>query len=673
MASAQNAPAAVNSPKMPIGTPDELQRLVEMAEEVAGVGYWRVDAASREITWSAQVARILGLDPDQVDRDLASVFEFYHPDDRAIARAHMESAITSGLPFSFELRLIRLDGELRHVACKGAAEQGPEGQVLAVFGAFMDVTESRQAEEALRASETHHRLFADNATDLIMLSNVDHRLTYISPSVERVTGYSPELLVGRPLISLVHADDGPAMQAISERLYREGPGAEPPRIEYRARHRDGRWLWFETRTSLLRDPATGEPTGCLDVAREITARKTLEAELQERTREAQAAAQAKSDFLANMSHEIRTPLTAILGFSALLRQLDGLPDAAGAHLRRITTAGETLLAVVNDVLDFSKLDAGLLELDPQAFDPAALLRETADLVAGQAAMKRLSLDVALDDELPAAVIADGARLRQVLLNLLGNAIKFTEAGGVKIHARYDAEAGGRLRIAVSDTGAGVPADRRDRLFQRFSQVDGSVSRHHGGTGLGLAICKRLVELMGGDIGVDSIVGGGSTFWFTITAPAARIEARDEVVAVAAMPSRRILVVDDLAVNRELIRAVLGPFNHDIHEAGGGQEAVEIAHRTAFDLILMDLQMPGMDGLAATRVIRATAEPNHRTPIIAVSADVLSEHFASYEAAGVNDHIAKPIDFANLIGKVAHWSRHAHGDAGGNGALEANAG
>ena len=638
----------------------ERQHLVELAEEMAGVGYWRIDAATREHTWSPQIARIYGLDPDRLDEEQIHPGEFYHPDDRATAQAKIDAALSEGAPFTYELRVVRPDGELRHVMARGAAERDARGQIVAIYGTFMDVTEAKRAEEVLKASEARYRMFADNATDMIMMSGVDKRLTYISPAVAWVTGYSPEMLIGRPVADLVHPEDAPKLTAAMELIYQGDAEDAPSQIEYRAHHRDGRWLWFETRSSVIRDPETGQPTGALSVAREITARRALEAKLQQRTLEAQAATEAKSDFLANMSHEIRTPLTAILGFSRMLRTLDDMPPEAAQHLQRIATAGEALLSVVNDILDFSKLDAGQLELDARPFDPAGFVRETLDLVAEQAALKGLSLTIDLAEGLPPAILADSGRLRQILLNLLGNAIKFTQTGSVGVAVRHEAEAGGRLRVAVTDTGAGVPADRRDRLFQRFSQVDGSVSRHHGGSGLGLAICKRLAELMGGEVGVDSVEGQGSTFWFQIAAPPAVMDYDDlfEDDEEAAMTPLRLLVVDDLAVNRELARAILTPFGHDVVEAGGGQEALAAADAEVFDLILMDLQMPGLDGMSATRAIRAGDGPNRATPILALSADVLAGQQAACRAAGMNDHIAKPIDVADLLSKVAYWARGA---------------
>ena len=261
--------------------------------------------------------------------------------------------------------------------------------------------------------------------------------------------------------------------------------------------------------------------------------------------------------------------------------------------------------------------------------------------------------------------ADSARLRQVLLNLLNNAIKFTASGGVSVEVGYldagKAGADGQLRIAVTDTGVGFSPDQADRLFHRFSQADNSISRRHGGTGLGLAICKSLVDLMGGEIGLRSEPGEGSTFWFTVAAPRAELETvpspdfDEEALARAG----RILVVDDVAVNRELVKIMLSVFGHELVEASSGAEAVECALHAPFDLILMDLQMPGMDGISATRAIRATSSANARTPVLALTANVMAIHVAACRDAGMDDHIGKPIDPAELMTKVAHWMSAAY--------------
>ena len=395
----------------------------------------------------------------------------------------------------------------------------------------------------------------------------------------------------------------------------------------------------------------------LGLAATLADRRRLQEELERKRDEAEAAARAKTEFLANMSHEIRTPLTAIIGFAGLIDAMEGLPPSAADYVDRIVTAGQTLLSVVNDILDFSKIEAGQIELDPQPFAPGPFIEQTIGLAAGQAEGKGLSLVCDIAEDMPAALLADSSRIRQVLLNLISNAVKFTDRGCVAVQARYDPIASGRLRLSVTDTGAGIAGDKLDRLFKRFSQVDGSTSRTHGGTGLGLVICKSLTELMGGDIGVESAEGQGSTFWITIPAPLADLA---QVVAESddcdeEMLACRILIVDDLAVNRELISVMLNLFGHTLTEACNGQEAVEAALRTPFDLILMDLNMPGMDGLAATRAIRADSDLNRDTPIVALSANAMASHVADCVAAGMNDHIAKPIDPGTLLSKVAYWT------------------
>ena len=393
--------------------------------------------------------------------------------------------------------------------------------------------------------------------------------------------------------------------------------------------------------------------------------KTLQQDLSESRRlilearkAAEAAAEAKAEFLANMSHEIRTPLTGIIGFSGLLSELPGLPDQARTHVRRIITSGNGLLAVVNDILDFSKLDAGRLELDPHPFGVAAFFEDNLALFEEQAAAKGLALGATMAPDVPAYVEADTARLRQILANLMSNAVKFTRAGSIQVSVGYDTGRG-LLQVSVADTGEGIAPDVLGRLFARFTQADGSVSRRHGGTGLGLSICKSLAELMGGDVRVVSAFGVGSTFSFEVRAPAFDGDLDGSHIASGAdgedIIPQRILVVDDLDVNRELIRTLLEAMGHTVTEAEGGEDALCQTAAEAFDVILMDLQMPGMDGFAAARAIRRSPTVNATTPIIALSANVLTEHVHASAEAGMNDHMAKPIVLSALIETISRWS------------------
>jgi PAS domain S-box-containing protein len=631
----------------------------QIAERVARIGYWRYEVADSSVIWSEGMYRLYGVTLPE-HPDLKRAMDALHPDERDGAYARLKQAIGDGQGYQNHARFRRSDGSWMYIVNRTVCERGPDGRVATVIGAIYDVTDLKLADEAVRESEARYRLLAEHSTDIII--RVDHLdvIWYVSPSCRRY-GYEPTELIGRQTFELVHPSDRPQLRRLVAGLF-DGAEVDPSASrEYRLRAKNGDWIWFEGNTSIVRDDAD-TPGEIISQLRDITQRKAMETDLRAARDAAEAAATAKSEFLANMSHEIRTPLTSIMGFSGLLRELDGWSENAQHYLSRISTAGQSLLSVVNDILDFSKLEAGQVELDPHPFNPVHFIEDTVDLFAVKAADKGLSLRTAVAVDLPARVEADSARVRQVMMNLIGNAVKFTAEGGITVAAAYD-QATQQLRIAVNDTGEGVPAERRDRLFQRFSQVDGSISRVHGGTGLGLAISKNLVDLMGGEIGVETNAGQGSTFWFTLRAPIVDrpmldLPVPDEPEASYEGRPCHILVVDDVSANRELIRAMLGAFGHTFEEADNGADAVAAAMRTSFDLILMDLQMPGMDGFSAAQAIRASAEPNRRTPILAVSANVLTEHLDACRRAGIDDHIAKPIQPVDLLLKVAQWTAQA---------------
>jgi PAS domain S-box-containing protein len=614
----------------------------------------RADCAGRIVYISPSV-RQFGHEPaDIVGR---SVFELTHPEELEAVRATFE-ALGRGesLPeVQSEHRILTASGDW--LWAEGALKvlYGRDGRPSGILTQLREITARKAAQQALAESEARYRLMADLATDIIARIDACGIIRYISPACRRL-GFTPDEMIGRPATDFLHLDDRDTALQRSESL-RAGERRPPDqRTEYRALVKGGGFVWLEG-TAALANYEAGELSDIVSHLRDVTERRAFEDELERKRAEAEAATLAKSEFLANMSHEIRTPLTGILGFAGLLEELEGLPPAAVTFASRITTASQTLLTVVNDILDFSKIEAGQVELDPQAFDPAAFVTETIELVSAQAEEKRLTLHAAIDGSLPPAVSADSARLRQILLNLLTNAIKFTERGGVTVTVAHDMTDGGRLKISVTDTGVGIAPERLHRLFQRFSQADGSINRQYGGTGLGLAICKSLTGLMGGEIAVESAPGEGAVFWFTIRAAASELaeHAPGERAGDFDSSPARILVVDDSPVNRELVQALLGVFGHDLTEAAGGAEAVEMAGKTPFDLILMDLQMPGMDGLSATQAIRAAEGPNRDTPIVALSANILPAHLEACRRVGMDDHIGKPIDTRELLTKVARWT------------------
>ena len=368
-----------------------------------------------------------------------------------------------------------------------------------------------------------------------------------------------------------------------------------------------------------------------------------------------AANAAKSDFLATISHEIRTPLNSVLGFAGLVADDPGLSAESRRRLDLIGRAGRSLAEIVNDLLDFAKVEAGRMDLNLAPASPARLLGDAVAIVAPVAEAKGLSLNVTLNgDEAdqPAVFALDEVRLGQVLLNLLANAVKFTAAG--EVSARMDLDAStGTLRFEIADTGIGIAPEVQSRLFQRFSQADSSISRSYGGAGLGLAISKALINQMGGQIGVHSVPDQGSRFWITLPAtPVVATAALGAGSQDRVMPgASRVLLVDDHPMNRELGHALLTLAGCVVTTAEDGVQAVAAARDGGFDLILMDVHMPNMDGLAATRAIRALPGAVAGTPIIALSADVMPEQITRCRLAGMNDHVAKPIHRESLIAAV----------------------
>jgi signal transduction histidine kinase/CheY-like chemotaxis protein len=403
---------------------------------------------------------------------------------------------------------------------------------------------------------------------------------------------------------------------------------------------------------------TEEDVSFMEAAAELASlaigRVNAETALQEARRRAEAAAEAKTAFLANMSHELRTPLTSIIGFSRLLHERHDMPEEALAHAGRIFDASEALLVLINDVLDFSKLEAGQVELDPKPFSIAQLVEEVRGLLSLQAAAKGIDLEVEIGGDLPPFVSGDLPRLRQVLVNLTANAVKFTAHGKVILRPGYDA-AQQTLSVAVVDTGPGIPTDALPRLFERFSQAEVSINRTHGGTGLGLAICKAIVEVMGGSIGAESELGSGSTFRFDVPAPLADAlpQARLTPPVDLRCPPLSVLLVDDTAMNRQLVRLMLGSLDLDITEAANGAEAIRLAESRPFDLILMDIRMPEIDGLEATRTIRAGQGANRATRILALTADVEPENLAACRQAGIDGVLPKPISPEQLLIEVCN--------------------
>ncbi len=538
----------------------------------------------------------------------------------------------------------------------------PDEEMLYLLAQWVSVALVRQQHlEALRASEERFRRLAEAMTDLVCIHDSDGAYRWVSPSITARLGYAPEEVIGRKPVEFVHPDDLPRIAPLFSARNLLRAARDGVHDEFRYRHRDGHYVWLETLAHLhLR--LDGQPATLQTTSRDITMRKTFEARLEQAAADlearnaelvlardaAQGADRAKSAFLANMSHEIRTPLNGIIGAAELLDAMALAPEQREL-VGILQSSGSTLLTLINDILDLSKVEAGHLELAPEPFSPAALAAEGVDLLRLKAAEKGLDLALDVAPGVPACVVGDSARLRQVLLNLLSNAVKFTPSGRVAL--RLGAQPTGphatTLTFSVEDTGIGIPADKMGGLFQRFNQVDTSRTKRYGGTGLGLAISRQLVEMMGGEMGAESAEGKGSTFFFRVTLPvegaveaAAPAQPRADTPA-AHLAGMRLLAVEDNAINLRVLLRLLETLGLEADVAANGAEALARLDETPYDVILMDVQMPEMDGITATRAIRARTD-RPQPWIIGQTANALAEDRVEVLTAGMDDYLAKPI-------------------------------
>jgi PAS domain S-box-containing protein len=573
-----------------------------------------------------------------------------------------------------------------------------QGQLVGTVLTFSDITERKRAEEELRAKE---QLLSESQRTAHVGSwswdlTTGTSVLQWSPETYCLHGVSPDTFVpsGETLPSLIHVDDRAAMQAWLGACL---AGEEPPALEFRARLPDGGVRYIHTRGSLVRD-ANNKPIRMAGIAQDITDRKRAEERIArylldlEAAREAQeknaaemarmieelglekdrakAATRSKSEFLANMSHEVRTPMNGVIGMTGLLLDTE-LNDEQRRYAETVRGSGEALLGIINDILDFSKIEAGKLDLETLDFDLQSLLDDFAATVAMQAHEKGLELFCSTDPAVPTLLRGDPGRLRQILTNLAGNALKFTQKGevAVRVSLEEEKETECLLRFSVRDTGIGIPAGKIGVLFDKFTQVDASTTRKYGGTGLGLAISKQLAEMMGGEVGVESEEGEGSEFWFTVRLgkqPAGvrtqspqpsvtRRSARQRLQPFAGV-NARILLAEDNITNQQVALAILKKFGLRAEAVANGAEALKALESIPYDLLLMDVQMPVMDGLEATRQIRSPQSvlPNHRVPIIAMTAHAMQGDRERCLEAGMNDYVSKPVSTQALAEVLARW-------------------
>ncbi|EFK10181.1 PAS domain S-box protein [delta proteobacterium NaphS2] len=546
--------------------------------------------------------------------------------------------------------------------------------------------------QKIHESEEKYRTILESIEEGYFEVDLAGRLTFFNDSVCRILGYTPDELKGMENRDYTDPETSRRMYRAFNETYRTGRPANF--LGYRITRKDGEQRNLELTASLLKN-SEGEPSGFRGVIRDVTGRKRAEALHREKLT-AEAANRAKSQFLANMSHEIRTPLNGIIGMTelAMMRDMDSKHRNI---LQTIQTESNSLLVIINDILDFSKIEAEMLQLEEISFDPASVVENVVKAFVHRAEQKGLGITVSMERDIPDGVIGDPGRLRQILINLVGNAVKFTQKGEIGIEARVaeDLDKRIKLRFAVKDTGIGIPQDKKKTIFKSFTQADSSTTRKYGGTGLGTTISKHLAELMGGEIGVESEVGTGSIFWFTAVFQKQPVEAvpriqNDENPLMNSEPLKKrqeslnILLVEDYPTNQQVAASHLKTFGHHVDVAENGLAALELYRKNYYHLILMDIQMPIMDGYEATREIRKLEterlkiEPSdmtadqeqkmpmvtemqtriQRIPIIAMTAHAVEGYREECLKAGMDDYVTKPLKRKNFLNIIEKWTGSA---------------
>ncbi|MEN3373595.1 PAS domain S-box protein [Dechloromonas sp. ZS-1] len=590
-------------------------------------------------------------------RLIGSDFADYFTDPQK-AREGYQQVFSQGSVTDYPLAIRHASGKVTDVLYNASVYRDAQGNVLGVFAAARDITERKKAEEATQAASQYARSLIEASLDPLVTISAEGKITDVNTATEKVTGVSRGRLIGSDFAD--YFTDPQKAREGYQQVFSQGSVTDYPLA---IRHASGKVTDVLYNASVYRD-AQGNVLGVFAAARDITERKKAEEALAEYSRQleqraielelakkaAEAANVAKSAFLANMSHEIRTPMNGIIGMANILRR-EGVTSKQKHRLDVIDSSAQHLLSVINDVLDISKIEAGKFSLNEAPVVVSSLMANVSSILSDRVKAKGLHLLIETG-HLPHNLVGDPTRLQQALLNYATNAVKFTETGTVTLRALKQEEIDDSVivRFEVVDTGIGIPPETMSRLFTAFEQADNSMTRKYGGTGLGLAITQRLAELMGGGVGAESKPGMGSTFWFTVNLKKSgeTLEAATGTASVAEAElqqryaGKRILVVDDEPINREVVVMHLEAADLVADTAEDGAEAVLMARKNSYAAILMDMQMPKLNGLEATPEIRQI--PGYRdTPIIAMTANAFAEDKSQCLAAGMNDFLTKPFN------------------------------
>jgi PAS domain S-box-containing protein len=627
----------------------EAERRLERASRLSSVGFYEIDLSRQALSWvSESYGALLGYSTDELYALGQGILELTHPEDHASAAKTFAMLLASDVPYDFPVRMRHKSGEYRWFRARGATEREADGTLLRSAGTLEDIQERKVAEDALREVEARFARAVLGTRDALFDAEMRSRVFWLSPRWHEMLGYEPNAftLTLDNLKDYVHPEDMPRVESGFNAHFRD---RTPFDIEYRLRKKNGDWLWVRSRGSSERD-AKGRPFRFSGATQDATESRASREALVRASVAAEEASRAKSSFLATMSHEIRTPMNGIIGMTGLL--LDSTLDRTQReYAETVRSSADSLLTILNDILDFSKIEAGKLEIECLELDLRSNVEEAGAIMAFQAAAKDLELIVNVRPEVPEMVLGDPQRVRQCLLNLVGNAIKFTTRGEVLVEVCLVGHKDGRplVHFEVRDTGMGIPPDTLNRLFTPFTQADSSTTRRFGGTGLGLSIVRRLVELMGGTAGAESEVGKGSAFWFTLPLESS-VGAESKTVEKLKISRGHLLLVDDNATNRRVLSSQLEHAGYDVLATSVPHDVVRLIRETkrSFDIVLLDYQMPDLDGEALGREILEAKDLTPTRLVLLTSLDHGGNDMQKFGELGFSGYLTKPIKTRELL-------------------------